>query len=172
MNISKNSILLLLGLMLSTVACPAPVEADSKTVSCRVYSFEDISSARHQRARIFVATPADNPGQAVALGYAVALEAVENNRLAFVTVLVTRQMDGLDRDIHSSGTALATVSFNPGGTPVIDTRLQGQMVERPVTERGDLSVLLTPKRDLFTAEVMSHWLDAKDAGVRFSCLKN
>lgn len=112
-------------------------------------------------------TPASNLGQAVALGYAVALEAVENNRLA---VLVTRQMDGLNRDFHSSGTAQATVNFSPGDTPVFDTRLEGQMVERPVTERGDLAVLLTPKRELVTAQAMSHWLDAKEAGVRFSCM--
>lgn len=157
---------------IASVLCPAPVEADNKTVSCRVYSFEDISSARHRRARIFVATSANNPGQAVALGYAVALEAVENSRLAFVTVLVTRLMDGLNRENQSVGTALATVSFNPSNTPVIDSRLEGQMVEQPVTERGDLAVLLTPKRDLITAEVMSHWLDVKEAGVRYSCLKN
>ena len=158
-------------LLLSWVPSSAPAKSNQTKIPCRVFAVEDISSARHRRARIFVSTRSFDPNQAVALGYAQALDAVEKRGLAFVTVLVTRQLDGFNRDDHSAGTALAEINFNPGSTSVSKTRLEGKVVTMPITDRGELAVLLAPKRKLFNAEIVSMWLDAREEGLQFSCVR-
>ena len=79
-------------------------------------------------------------------------------------------MDGHRRADHNAGTALAVISFNPGNTPVIKTRLEGQVLTSEITDEGVLAVLTTPKLLMINAEVNLAWLDAKDDGVIFGCL--
>jgi len=167
----KKLLMLILTPLVALTTSPISAQAVGSDIPCQVFSVEDISSSRYRRARIFVATSRQDPDKAVALGYALALEAVMNHRLAFVKVLVTRRMDGLNRDDHSVETAVAEINFNPGNTPVIDTRLDGKMVTKAVTDEGELAVLVAPKRELINAEIVLAWLDAKGAHVEFTCLE-
>ncbi|WP_127115142.1 hypothetical protein [Shimia sediminis] len=155
--------------VLFTLVLP-PAPAFAEQIDCRVFAREAIHSSTHKRARLFVATDSTMPDDILALGYATALNEVANYGLDFATVYVTRLLDGTNRDDHTSATALAIVSFNPGNTPVIKSRLEGRVVRTVVTDPGELAVMVAPKENVDELRIMRAYLDAKERGEGFECL--
>lgn len=150
-----------------TVAFAEP--AATEIIDCKVYSIQSTSVSGQRRERVFVATTDYNPDMATALGYIVANAEVTAKNLDYVDVFVTRMVDGMKRGNHSAGTALAWIMSNPGSTPVQGARMRAKVVAEEVLEAGELSVLLTEKRELTGSEVLDAYHGVNASGAEFSC---
>lgn len=154
--------------LLAAGLCPALTEA-AEHVGCYVYATEDISNQTYKRSCIFVATQSDHIGHAVSLGVTLATSTAMETFTDYVVVYVTRMEDGIDRDEHNAQTALATVSFNPGGTRVIRSRLESRVPVESVVGSTLDDLLVAKRKRLSVPETVSLDLDRKEAGVTYSC---
>ena len=70
---------------------------------------------------------------------------------------------------HTAGTTLAVVRFNPGTSPVIPRKLEATAVSKVILDPGEMTMLLAPRHELGSVEVMDLLLTARETGKRFSC---
>ncbi|QEW25755.1 hypothetical protein RIdsm_01544 [Roseovarius indicus] len=72
---------------------------------------------------------------------------------------------------HTAGTTLTVVRFNPGMTPVIQGKLEleATAVSKVILDSGEMAMLLAPRHELGSVEVMDLLLTARETGKRFSC---
>ena len=147
-----------------------PVLAD--TIDCQIYSIEDISAGNQHRARIFVMTTDYHPEQSISLGYAVARNEAFVKNLDYVSVFVTRKIDGVNRDDHRAGTALTWIKLNLPNTTVLKGEMKAKVVTEGVFQAGDLAVLLTEKREISGDEVRRIFRNTQSSGVKFSCVNS
>lgn len=139
------------GLQVSTAAASA--------TECRIFGIENTSNGSQERARLFVATDLSQRSEVVGFARAVAEEMVAQLGLDFIDVFVTRASDGFDRQEHDSSTAIAWLRFNPESTPVIDGRVDLEVLEDateiPIEEMWTKTRADVPREEYEAAELHS-----------------
>ena len=91
---------------------------------CEVWAKEDTSNGRQHRSRVFAWSDLQDRNQLVAEAAGLAQRIADDHNLDFIDVFLTRPSDGQVRADHNAATATVWLRFNPGGTPVIDTRME------------------------------------------------
>lgn len=134
------------------VADPKGLEANSdelpKAVAaeCTVWEIEDSSAGEQKRERVFVSTSTEDATTALEIATGYASRRAAANGLDFIDVFLTRSQDGTNRSDHSLASSLAHVRYNPGGTPVTDSRIEADIVNDPKGLRFENGMVLDGER--------------------------
>ena len=156
-------------LLLILVAIAPTVVTKPAMAACKIWAVENTSAGIQDRQRIFAWSDLTTMEELVAEAAGIAERKAEAYNLDFVDVFLTREKDGTDRSFHMASTTTVWMRYNPGRTPVIDTRWTADaLVDGATEDMSEYGMFLGERVDLDEAEI-SKIVEEKPAGVSESC---
>ena len=156
--------------LLLILAAIAPIAATKPAAAaCKIWAVEDTSAGTQDRQRIFAWSDLITMEALVAEAAGIAERKAEADNLDFVDVFLTREKDGIDRSFHMASTTTVWMRYNPGRTPVIDTRwIADALIAGATEEMSEYGMFIGERIDLDETDI-SNIVEEQPAGVSESC---